>query len=156
VKIRSIFPFPAYTVKIELVNLLAEGFHIMANAEIFGIKFNMLVDTGASKTVFDKKNFMEEFPRESILSREELSTGLGTSSMESHLARVSLFKIGNLEIKDMDIALLDLSHIQKAYQSMHLPPISGVIGNDILVPYKAIIHYPQKKIRLFRPDSKSH
>lgn len=136
----------------DFIHLSSDGFHLILSAFIQTKKFNLLIDTGASKTVLDKNEFVLNFPELPIFRREELSTGLGTDSMESASAFIPQFQIGNLRIRNFEIALLDLTHIQNAYKNMNLNPISGVLGNDILVPYKAIIHYPKKRIRLFEPE----
>jgi len=110
----------------------------------------MLIDTGASKTVLDLNEFQSSFPNLTLTKRDELSTGLGTNSMESSSAILSHFQLGNLLIENLEIALLDLSHIQNAYRELNLPPIQGVLGNDIWVPYQAIIDYPKNQIQLFK------
>jgi hypothetical protein len=61
--------------------------------------------------------------------------------MESHTLTIPQLKIGDLTIEDFETAVLDLSMINTAYESLEVGPIIGVIGGDILMNYKAVISY---------------
>jgi hypothetical protein len=61
---------------------------------------------------------------------------------------VDRFSIGKLQIDQFDVILLDLQHVNESYASMGLPPIDGVLGNDILVNYKSVINLSKKTLTL--------
>lgn len=149
-KIFSTLHFLSPKVSIEILNLSGDGFHVIAKAIINGQNISMLIDTGASKTVLDKAEIFQRFPKIRIQKRKELSTGLGTDSMESFSTTIESFQIGSLNLNNLEIALLDLSHIQNAYKLMGLEEISGVIGNDILVEYGAEINLVNKNIKFLK------
>jgi len=136
-------------VPLELINLHDDGFHLLVEVLVFGESYHLVLDTGASKTVFDK-NFTEMHLKGTELKiSDRLSTGLGTNSMESHTVILPVLKIGNLKIKNFEAAVLDLSAISHAYLSLKNPPVIGVLGGDILLKYQAIINYKKLHLKLF-------
>jgi hypothetical protein len=117
---------------------------------IFGKKFNAVLDTGASKTVLDKTTIEKYIPTEELLQSEKLSTGLGTNSMESYTFVLPSLKIGKLKLKQFEAAVLDLSTISTAYETLNLPPVIGVLGGDILHRHGAVINYEKLVLKLLR------
>src|ERR1035437_470321 len=79
---------------------LDDGFHLLVNIRINGKPARMLIDTGASKTVFDKNRISRFLKEEKFETHDKLSTGLGTSDMKSHLVVIKRLNIGKLEIKN--------------------------------------------------------
>lgn len=137
-------------IPLELINLHDDGFHLLVEVVVFGHHFNAVLDTGASKTVFDKE-IIEAYMKDSELKvSDRLSTGLGTSTMESHSMIIPVLKIGSFKLKNFEAAILDLSTIKEAYSSLNLPPLIGVIGGDILYQFKAIINYKKLYLKLFK------
>jgi predicted aspartyl protease len=137
-------------VPLELVNLHNDGFHLLVEVVVFGQSFHVVLDTGASKTVFDRTFIEKHMKNTELLSSELLSTGLGTSNMESHTILLPVLKIGKFKLKNFEVAVLDLSMISQAYSNLNLPPVIGVLGGDILMPYQAIINYKKLHLKLFR------
>jgi len=137
-------------VPLELVNLHNDGFHLLVEVVVFGQSFNVVLDTGASKTVFDKTVIEKHMKDAELMSAELLSTGLGTNSMESHTIILPVLKIGKFKLKNFEAAVLDLSTISHAYSSLNLPPVIGVLGGDILMRQQAIINYKKLHLKLFR------
>ncbi len=71
-----------------LLNLQDDGFHLLMEVVVFGKKFKAVLDTGASKSVFDKQTIEAHFDREELKATDRLSTGLGTTSMESFTIKI--------------------------------------------------------------------
>jgi predicted aspartyl protease len=137
-----------YIIKLKLIRIDKKGSHLSVSAKINGKKANMIVDTGASQTVLDKSrinNFIDHNKFEKV---DSLSSGLGTNTMESHLVKIVKLKIGDLEINNEKMILLDLSHVNQSYEIMKKKAIDGVIGGDILKKYKARIDYAKKELVL--------
>lgn len=137
-------------VPLELINLHDDGFHLLVEVVVFGQFFNVVLDTGASKTVFDKAEIEKHIKDSELTISDRLSTGLGTNSMESHTTILPVLTIGKFKIKNFEAAVLDLSIISHAYSSLNLPPVIGVLGGDILKRYQAIINYKKLHLKLFR------
>ena len=133
-------------IPINILIIEQDGFHLQVNILINNKPARFLIDTGASKTVFDINiisNFIEDIKPE---AQEALFTRLGTRTMLSHKAKINQFKIGELEILDFDAVLLDLSHVNQSYGQLGLPNIQGVLGGDLLLKYNAVINYAENNL----------
>ncbi len=135
------------TIKIKILSIKPAGCHLLIKAAVNGKTANLLIDTGASQTVFDV-NRMNKFTTQKAFNKNEnLSSGLGTSSMQSHDFKIKEFKLGELVLKNYNVLLLDLAHVNKTYMSLKLKPIDGVLGGDILKKYSALINYKSKAMQ---------
>ena len=138
-------------IPIQKLSIEGEGFHLMIKAKINGKKANILIDTGASRTVFDSeqiKNFIPE-NHDEFEDNEKLSTGLGTSSLVSQATIIKKLQFGNLIIKNYTAVVLDMKHINQSYTTLNFPAIDGVLGSDLLSKYKAVIYYKEKILKLY-------
>ena len=136
------------TVPLQLIDLHDDGFHLLVEVVVFGQPFNIVLDTGASKTVFDKTSIEQYIAKEDLLDTELFSAGLGTTSMQSYILNLPSVKIGRLLLTDFKAAVLDLSTICQTYQNMNLPPVIGVLGGDILKQFGATINYNTLRLKL--------
>jgi len=126
------------------------GVHLLIDAMINGTAIKLLVDTGASKTVFDKKRMKKLLAKKRFKRHHSLSIGLGTSRMRSHIIELESFSIGELMINNFESVLLNLNNVNKSYKMLGLPAIDGVLGGDILQKHKAKIDYGKKVLVLER------
>ena len=135
-------------VPLQLLDIEGEGFHIMVKGMIHGKEANFLIDTGASRSVFDPKtisNFIDDIQFE---KKEGLTAGVGSSDLESATFKIDTFSLGALEITNYEAVALDLENIHEMYEKLDLPHIDGIIGGDLLKKHKAVINYRNKKLRL--------
>lgn len=138
-----------YTVKLKIVELETDNYHITAKARIGGTPVNMVIDTGASHTCFDL-NFIQSLQDETdITDNDGMNVGIGCSDFESKLSVIPHFVIGKLDVPDYSVVLLDMKHINDAYNSMNIPPVQGILGSDFFVKYKAVIDYQKKEMTLW-------
>ncbi|MBK9048813.1 MAG: retropepsin-like domain-containing protein [Bacteroidetes bacterium] len=128
-----------YTIKLKILRIDKQGAQLAVTGKIKRKSVNLILDTGASQTVFDINRISAFIGHGEFEKVESLSSGLGTSTMESHLVYVPGFKIGDLEIANEKMVLLDLSHVNQSYEILKLKPVDGVIGGDLLKRYEAII-----------------
>ena len=136
-------------VPLQLLDIEGEGFHIMVKGTIHGKEASFLVDTGASRSVFDTKTiaaFIEDLHFE---KKEGMTAGVGNSDLESATFHIDQLSIGALEIQDYEAVALDLENIHEMYDKLCLPHIDGIIGGDLLSHHKAVINYKAKKMRLW-------
>ena len=124
-----------------------DGCHPLVEIRLFNKTFTVVLDTGASKTAFDK-TILQSHEDALISGSDELSTGLGTNEMVSFKSIIPHLYIGDLHIQNFKVAVLDLSAINNAYRQMNHPEVLGVLGGDILLKYKAVIDYGEKELRL--------
>lgn len=137
-----------HKIKLKVIRIDKRGCHLSIVGKINGNKTHLILDTGASQTVFDKSRMITTLGHEEFEKVDSLSTGLGTNSMESHLVKILSLKIGEMELKNVKVVLLDLSHVNQSYEAMNMKPVDGVIGGDILKKYKGIIDYDKKQLTL--------
>ncbi len=133
------------------VLMLTKGtFHYMISLNIHGKQANLIVDTGASKTVFNKQSFnkFHPFTEEDLCLNDQPSAGIQADFSEYKCTSIENFSFGQLNIPGYKILLLDLQNINYTYSILNLPPVDGILGSDFLEEYKAIIHYKNKTIRL--------
>jgi len=140
-------------VPIRLLDIEGDGFHIMVKGTIHGKEARFLIDTGASRSVFDPITLSSFISDLQFEKKEGLTAGVGSSDLESSTFVIDHWSIGEMEITDYEGVALDLGNIHEMYQKIHLPHIDGIIGGDILHKYKAVINYRSKKIRLTPPLS---
>lgn len=137
------------TIPLTPLSLQDNGFHLLVGIEVFGQTRQAVLDTGASKTVFDKTSIEKILDEGTELEYSEyLSTGLGTTSMESFTVQLPSLRIGDWQVKKQRIAVLDLSTINYAYEQMKIDPVIGVVGSDILMEYGGVIDYAKMTLRL--------
>jgi hypothetical protein len=138
----------ANTIPIQIIELQGDGFHPLVEVVVFGKPFILVLDTGASKTAFDKDLLQQANEGTELLDSDKLSTGLGTNIMASFTAVIFDMQIGTLQIPLFEVAVLDLSTINIAYSQLNQPEVLGVLGGDILMQYKAVIDYGKSTLTL--------
>ena len=135
-------------VPLQLLDIEGEGFHIMVKGMIHGKEANFLIDTGASRSVFDP-NTITTFIDDLVFEKKEgMTAGVGSSDLESSTFIIDQWAIGELEITDYEAVALDLENIHEMYGKLGLPHIDGILGGDLLKRHKAVINYRSKKLRL--------
>lgn len=135
-------------VPLQLLDIEGEGFHIMIQGKIHGKEAFFLIDTGASRSVFDPKTIASFIDNPEFEKKEGLTAGVGSSDLESATFTIHTLSLGDLEITDYEAVALDLENIHEMYAKLGLPHIDGIIGGDLLKRHKAVINYRCKKMRL--------
>ncbi len=135
-------------IPLKFLAIEGDGTHLLIAIIINGKKANMLVDTGASRTVFDINRISKFTSKKKFGKNQQLSTGLGTNTMQSHNTILKKVKIGKLKIENFEAILLDLKHVNESYEKIGLGTIDGVLGGEILVSFKAVIDYGKKQMKL--------
>jgi len=135
-------------IPLKFLTIEGDGTHLLAAVKINGKKAKLLVDTGASRTVFDINRIKKFTGTKKFDKNKQLSTGLGTSTMQSHNTILKTLEIGKLKLKEFEAILLDLSHVNDSYERIGHSTIDGVLGGEVLVKHKAVIDYGKKQMRL--------
>ena len=136
------------SVPLILINLQDDGFHLLVEIVVFGQKLLAVVDTGASRSVFDK-SFIESNIKGLEHTEETHATTLFTTSSTLQ-ASIPKIKIGSLILKDYEAVALDLNAVNQAYEGLGHPNIMAIIGGDLLLKYHATINYRKMKLFLYR------
>jgi predicted aspartyl protease len=126
---------------IQLLLIEDDGVHLLVEAKAGRRKVRLIVDTGASRTVFDKTRMEELFPNQKIQQSNALTTGLGTNSFPGATAKLSSLRLGDLKINNLPVLVLDLSHVNASYVALGFEPFDGVLGSDLMLEYNALIDF---------------
>lgn len=134
-------------ISLEAAEIEAGNYHLFIQAKAGRKKVRLLLDTGASKTVFDLTQIHLFSGKKNELQQTE-SVGLGAEKVATGLFHLSSLSIGELKIIQPEIALLDISHVNQAYEMAGIAPIQGILGSDLLMQTKAIIDFGKLKLKL--------
>jgi hypothetical protein len=133
-------------VPLKLIAIEKDGFHLIVKSIINGKSARLLLDTGASRTVFDINNKIKFMKKQEMIKNNSLSTGLGTDKMISHTSFIKKFSIDKLVIFDYEGVFIDLSIVNSSYEKLNLKPIDGVLGSDLLKQFNAIINFEKQTL----------
>lgn len=135
-------------IPLQIIELEPDSYHIMVSSVFAdGQKANWIIDTGASKTVFDK-NLIRYYTVLEGESDEIHTAAIGDHPQEISIGDLFPSQLGKLEIKNLKVALLDLSHINTLYARSTNIEICGLIGSDFLMRFRARIDYEKQVLIL--------
>ena len=133
---------------IDIVTLGEDNsYHLFVSGVINGQKCDLLIDTGASHTIFDATLIPETTDSEWI-EKEIQSAGIHAGELKSSIGRIKKFKLGDLKRVDWTVVLIDLTHVNDLYSKFISKRVAGLIGSDFLLKHKAIIDYKKKELVL--------
>ncbi|WP_231462714.1 aspartyl protease family protein [Pedobacter sp. Leaf132] len=137
------------SIPLKLINLQDDGFHLLVEVVVFKEKHFAVLDTGASRSVFDK-SLIEKHLAETITVSEEINAATLFTTTTTIQATIPELKIGRLKIPYYETVAFDLQSVSDTYQQFGHPPIGCIIGGDILMKHKAIIDYENLHLILQR------
>ncbi len=108
----------------------------------------MLIDTGATLTVLDINRTKTIFKSPEIKIYDKFFMGIGTSKIDTYSMHIKAVKLGDCSLENLEVILIDMENINKAYAAFDLPRIDGIIGGDVLQKYKAVINYEKSILEL--------
>lgn len=137
-----------YTVlPFQIANIMPAGYHLLTEIYINNKKARVIVDTGASSSVFDY-NGMKKFTRAKHEVSKIKSASIHKKLFDTSFVVIKKMKLNKLVIENYKAVCIDLSNVKKQYKSMGLPTVEGILGNDILYLQNAVIDFQKKQIRL--------
>lgn len=131
-------------IPLEVVEIDRDSYHIFIPSIINDAECDILIDTGASRTVFDKES-MSALPID-IDYDEIISSGLGPGKIDTEAGVLKNITIGKHTWKKVNAIFMDFSHINEIYEKMSNKKIAGLIGGDFLYSAKARIDYEKKEV----------
>ncbi len=132
-------------IPLQLIELEEGNYHLFAECTFEnGDSGYWAIDTGASKTIFNRLLTSLFVHDEDVEEKKIHSSGLGETLFETTLGTLMPFSMGNFRIEKLQVALIDLSHINRLYHQATSITICGLIGGDFLYRHKAVIDYRKK------------
>ena len=118
---------------------------IEVKVKVNGEGASLVIDTGATGTVFDEAS-AERLHLKS--SGAAVAAGLGAASMLASACDVEAIEIGSCRIANLAVRIVDLSVVRLAMQQRGVAACDGVLGSDILIGRDAVIDYRCFKLYL--------
>jgi len=138
----------AIRIPIEIIELETQSFHLIVKCTLNGEQSgDMVIDTGASKTVFDR-NFVLNYQHKDQDKDDLQSCGLGGEDIDSDLVEITSLSFGDFTSETLNVVLIDLNHINKMYEKHCQRHICGLLGSDFLLNHQAIIDYQKSLLIL--------
>lgn len=139
-------------IPIELIELEHHNYHLLVQGKFEdGEKGYWIIDTGASKTVFDKSLSQYFTLVESEDDEEYQSAGISEGMVETAVGEIRYMAFGKLKIRDQKVALINLDHVNDIYRKYRDVRICGLLGSDLLKRYQCVIDYKYQTISFSRP-----
>ena len=132
-------------IPLKLINLNDDGFHLLVEVVVFKQKHFAVLDTGASRSVFDKALLESYLPTEEMVNEDINAATLFTSATTIQ-AKIPKWKVGKLKLENYQAVAFDLQSVSETYRQFGHPPIACMLGGDILMEYNAVINY--KKLEM--------
>ena len=130
--------------KIKMHPIASNHFKIIG--KVNGVKGVFILDTGASTTFIDLK-LEDKFKLKTQPSVLKAS-GAGRDKIDTLLSKNNILSIGGWMKTRFPIALIDLSYVNDAFESINTSPVDGIIGADILKKGLAVIDYEKRYLYL--------
>jgi predicted aspartyl protease len=133
-------------VPLQILRINSNGYHLMASLKINGLKANALIDTGASRTILDKSRVAYYLDHPTMKKYDKFFSGLGTGPIETFRTDIGSIEIGGIELRKLEVVVIDLKAINDSYALFDLPKIDLVLGCDLLIKMNAVIDCPNRDL----------
>lgn len=136
-------------IPLKIIGLQNKSTHIAIVGSINDVDdLLLLVDTGASNSVFDIDH--EAF---ADTDKYEISENIVSSGFNSGIADIKLGDFINIDIEENSLTLetivfTSMEHVNSVYKELDIEPLVGILGNDFLKQYRAVIDYSKDTLLL--------
>lgn len=140
------------TIRLKKIEIPPLGVHLTLCAKINGMSTNLVLDTGASRSVVDLDYLVELIPEINLAEETMNSAGVGSDSLQCFTSTLDLLELDDFKINQFEIAVMDLTHVKTSYLQLGAEAVFGVIGGDVLTQYNALIDYSALTLTLGSND----
>ena len=120
--------------------------HLVTDCLVNGVSAKVIIDTGASNSCIDSNS--SEIFRVKVENYDEQASSATEKIKNMHISKNNTIDIVGFGIEHFKLFVFDMNHINETLQENGSIKIHGIIGNDILSKYGAIINFKLKKIYL--------
>lgn len=121
--------------------------HLLVKGNLNNYEALWIIDTGASYTFIDLQSAENKLLP--LTLSDELAGGVGNSAIARYETIIDRLYIGDFLLEAHPVAAIDLTHVNEILLLQGANSIDGVIGNDILRQFNAIINYAEQTLTLF-------
>ena len=125
---------------------VSDGFNLYVDGSVNGKKAKLMVDTGAFTTLLHSRfvRRMQIPTRDTPFS----SSGVNLKQRGVHMATISRFSIGSMDMRDKDVGVINLEGLIHGGLLDASPPVAGLLGSEILRRHHGIIDFGTKTLYL--------
>ena len=120
--------------------------HFEVAVQVNGQPARMLLDTGASHTIFDTAG-AERLGLQTSPTGARAS-GVGASDHAMETTSVDELRMSGITLRALSAWTFDLGHVNRGLAVHGGPPIDGAVGGDVLRPAEAVIDYARATLYL--------
>jgi hypothetical protein len=124
------------------------GKHILVKSRINGTRAFLLIDTGASNSIFDKNFHIFDTQNFEVIGGNASSSSFNSDIEEFYTGEEIKLSMGFFRVILENPIFTQFGHVNTLYKSMGLPSIAGILGSDFLVEYNATLDFPNKQLTL--------
>jgi hypothetical protein len=118
---------------------------ILVQTSLGGKKMQFVIDCAAESNIIDSR--LPGYVLDQIrISGRVLLSGTGTKKLEAITGDMSVFTVGNLELKDLPVIITSLENSCFSNDVC----INGVLGYDFLSRYKLVFNFVTGKLYIFK------
>ena len=120
--------------------------HLVTDCQVNGVSAKFIIDTGASNSCIDS-NSVETFNIK-IENYDEKASSATETIKNMQISTNNSIDIVGFSIENFKLFVFNMNHINKTLREHETIKIHGIIGNDILSKYEALINFTERKIYL--------
>ena len=133
------------------INIPPNGLHLWLSlcAQDFPTDSGVIIDTGASQTVFDPmvmKNYLSDIQQN---TESDFASGINAMIEKTEYGVINGPIIGAQKIENLSVGIMNLEHIRGIYKDFFDLNLCGLIGSDFLEKHRAQIDYKSSKLTLY-------
>lgn len=119
----------------------------MIRLPIDGLDTWLIVDTGANHTVL----IPEAVARLGLptVEADVIAVGLAGTVAEVRVAHVDSLRFDTLELGPRHLPVMPLGHVNEQLEEAGGPLADGVLGNDLLQPFRVTFDFPARRLELW-------
>lgn len=140
-------------IKFKVFELEGGGRHIAVKSTINGQNAVLLIDTGASNSIFDTGHIAFAETKLKNVDYDGNSSGFNSEISNLFQGEIEEFKISRYKENNVKVIFTSMDHINALYKSLRFPVIAGIIGCDWLLKNNAILDFSKQILVI---EKKSH
>lgn len=138
-----------HSISLKKVELDAQGSHLLVECSIQPHipSAYLILDTGASKSVFDPSYLQEQ--EYTHIETEHIESSQLTEMISGTIISIHSFCIAGNEYSNFEALAMSLAHVNSIYGQYISHPIVGLLGGDFLSKHQAVISYKQLQLKIY-------
>ncbi len=137
-----------YKIPLKIYEIPGGGIHLLIRAKANNENTFLLIDTGASNSVFDINSLAFKDTEFNTKKDEMQSSGFNSAIENLSSGKIESLSLSHFKTSVPEAIFTSLDHINELYKSIKLPMISGIIGSDFLLKFNAIVNFKIKTLYL--------